>query len=94
MREYHTVGLYKVILANQLFSPADMKEIPTSVNILHQCKIGKISVSHKKIKTKHYKDNKCKVKKEIMIDLLSLNSSNDSKTENNSEKIEIMSKNI
>ena len=62
--EQHNIGSHKVILANQLFSHTDVKELLTSVNILHQCNIGELSVSHNKIKKKHPKDNKCKVKKE------------------------------
>ena len=62
-REQHNYRLQKNILANQLVSPADMKESPASVNISHQCKIGESSTSHDKIKKKHSKDNSFKVKK-------------------------------
>ena len=62
-REKCNIGPCKVILANQLVSPSDMKELPASVNISYQCKIGKGSVSYNKIKKKCSKDNKFKVKK-------------------------------
>ena len=76
VREQHNIVMCKVILGNQLVHPAHMKHVPTSVNVLHQCKIGQGSNSHNKIKNKYSKDNTCKVKKEKMIDLLSLNSTN------------------
>ena len=81
VREQHNVGPHKVILANKLVSSPDVKELPASVNILCQCKIHYGSVSCSKMKKKYSKDNHFKVKKEITIDLLSLNSNNDSKIE-------------
>ena len=63
LRTHHNFGLHKVFLENQLVSPACMKELPKSMNILYRLKISEDSVSCNMIKKNYSKDNKYKVKK-------------------------------
>ena len=53
----------KNILANQLVSPADVKEFPGSVSILYQFKIGEGIVSHKRSKRSIPKTSNAKSKR-------------------------------